>query len=82
MRIIGNDQKNNGQNFWEILERIIGKISSIIGAGLSGDSASDCIVLNMLLLNGGLIFQDRKSFCEKLALLYYRAISLWLLITK
>ena len=22
-----------GQNFWEILERIIGKISSIIGAG-------------------------------------------------
>ena len=35
MRIIGNDQKNNGQNFWEVLERIIGKISSIIGAGLS-----------------------------------------------
>ena len=34
MRIIGNDQKNNGQKFWEILERIIGKISSIIGAGL------------------------------------------------
>ena len=35
MRIIGNEQKNNGQNFWEILERIIGKISSIIGAGLT-----------------------------------------------
>ena len=34
LRIIGNDQKDNGQNFWEILERIIGKISSIIGAGL------------------------------------------------
>ena len=34
MRIIGYDQKNNGQNFWEILERIIGKISSIIGTGL------------------------------------------------
>ena len=34
MRIIGNDQKNNGQNFWEILERIMGKILSIIGAGL------------------------------------------------
>ena len=34
MRIIGNDQNNNGQNFWEILERIISKISSIIGAGL------------------------------------------------
>ena len=34
MRTIGNDQKNNGQNFWEILERTIGKISSIIGAGL------------------------------------------------
>ena len=34
MRIIGNDQKNNGQNFWEILKKIIGKISSIIGAGL------------------------------------------------
>ena len=33
MRIIGNDQKN-GQNFWEIPVRIIGKISSIIGAGL------------------------------------------------
>ena len=35
MRVIGNDQKNNGQNFWEILERIIGEISSIIGAGLT-----------------------------------------------
>ena len=34
MRIIGNDQKNNGQNFWVTLERIINKISSIIGAGL------------------------------------------------
>ena len=34
MRIIGNDQKNNGQNFWEIVERIIGKSLSIIGAGL------------------------------------------------
>ena len=39
MRIIGNDQKNNGQYFWEILERIIGKISSIIGAGLERTSA-------------------------------------------
>ena len=35
MRIIGNDQKNNGQDFREILERIIGKILSIIGAGLA-----------------------------------------------
>ena len=34
MIIIGNDQKNNGQNLWEILERKIGKISSIIGTGL------------------------------------------------
>ena len=38
MRIIGNDQKNNGQNFWEILESniyiVIGKILSIIGTGL------------------------------------------------
>ena len=34
MRTIGNHQKNNGQNFWEILERIIGKISSIIGTAL------------------------------------------------
>ena len=34
IRIIGNEQKNNGQNFWEILERILGKTSSIIGAGL------------------------------------------------
>ena len=33
MRIIGNDQRNNGQDFWEIPERILGKISSIIGAG-------------------------------------------------
>ena len=32
--LIGNDQKNNGQKFLEILERIIGKILSIIGAGL------------------------------------------------
>ena len=30
LRIIGNDQKNNGQNFLEIRERIMGKISSII----------------------------------------------------
>ena len=35
MRIIGNDQKNNGQKFWEILERIIGKIASIIDASLT-----------------------------------------------
>ena len=35
MRIIGNDQKNNGQKFWEILERIMGKNLSIIGAGLT-----------------------------------------------
>ena len=35
MRIIGNDPENNGQNFWEILERIIGKNSNIIGAGLT-----------------------------------------------
>ena len=34
MRMIGNEQKNNVQGFLEILERIIGKISSIIGAGL------------------------------------------------
>ena len=32
--VIGNDQKNNVENFWEILERIIGKISSIIGIGV------------------------------------------------
>ena len=41
MRIIGNDQKNNGQNFWEILERIISKISRIIDAGLV-DSLQGC----------------------------------------
>ena len=46
MRIIGNDQKNNGQDFWEILERIIGKISSIIGAGLL--SFSIVIVANKM----------------------------------
>ena len=42
MRTIVNDRKNNGQNFWEILERIIGKISSTIGAGLLlSDSCGD-----------------------------------------
>ena len=42
MRIIGNEQKNiYWANFWEILERIIiGKISSIIGAGLATISLS------------------------------------------
>ena len=34
MRIIGNDQKNNEQNFSENLERMIGKILSIIDTGL------------------------------------------------
>ena len=48
IRIIGNDQKNNGQNFWEILEKIIGKIASIIGAGLlvitqvQGEAEDEC----------------------------------------
>ena len=37
-------KKNNGQNFWEILERIIGKISSIIGAGLIIEWHSICPV--------------------------------------
>jgi len=32
--IIGYTQKNNKRKFWEILKRIIGKFSSIIGAGL------------------------------------------------
>ena len=37
MRIVGNDQKNN-ENIWgKILERIIGKISSIIGASIMMD---------------------------------------------
>ena len=48
MRIIGNDQKNNGQNFWEILERIIGKISCIIGAGL------DFCYVTCVCISGGL----------------------------
>ena len=51
MRIIGNDQKNNGQNFWEILERIIGKISSIIGAGLF---SSNLCPLPSMHVNSGL----------------------------
>ena len=46
MRIIGTDQKNNRQNFWEILERIIGKISSIIGAGLRLSEMVSSIFLN------------------------------------
>ena len=56
MRIIGNDQKNNGQNFWEILERIIGKISSIIGAGLKwiNDKIYDHSGCNDATLNGSL----------------------------
>ena len=45
-KITGNDQKNNGQNFWEILERIIGKIASIIGSGLL-----ICEVLKIIILN-------------------------------
>ena len=54
MRIVGNDQKNNGQNFWEILERIIGKFSSIIGAGLfftrfSTDEAKIARVLSIIV---------------------------------
>ena len=47
IRIIGNDQKNNGQNFWEILERIIGKISSIIGAGLILSKMYVCTIVCM-----------------------------------
>ena len=55
MRIIGNEQKNNGQNFWEILERIIGKISSILGAGLSVSGAGrDRVPLNFLNLSIGI----------------------------
>ena len=37
MRIISNDtriKKNNWQHFWEVQEGIMGKISSILGAGL------------------------------------------------
>ena len=49
MRIIGNDQKNNGQNFWEILERIIGKISSIIGAGLHPPRVIDNYIRSCVL---------------------------------
>ena len=45
MRIIGNEQKNNGKDFWEILERIIGKISSIIGAGLVSRAIQLCTKL-------------------------------------
>ena len=33
--IIGDGIENNGKEVWEILERIIGKIKSIIGSGLS-----------------------------------------------
>ena len=47
IRIIGNNQKNNGQNFWEILERIIGKISSIIGAVLTEISHDYTGILHM-----------------------------------
>ena len=52
MRIIGNDQKNNGENFWEILERIIGKIASIIyrrRPSLTSDYHSFFVALKFLL---------------------------------
>ena len=47
MRIIGNEQKNNGQNFWEILERITGKISSIIGAGLKQSTIAQALMYKL-----------------------------------
>ena len=52
MRIIGNDndQKNNGQNFWEILERIIGKILSIIGSCLDFSVSERACVMAYLSL--------------------------------
>ena len=59
MRIIGNDQKNNGQNIWEILERIIGKISSIIGAGLF-------IYKSILLLTMSCVYQRIRHTNELL----------------
>ena len=51
IRIIGNDHKNNGQKFWEIqiLERIIGKISSIIGARLHLLHEDVCMVTSIIL---------------------------------
>ena len=70
MRIIGNDQKNNGENFWEILERIIGKIVSIIGIGLAW------LVTNIHSLGQPLNFHqkfvlDRKlsKLCQKFHLM-------------
>ena len=48
MRIIGNEQKNNGQeDFWEILERIIGKN---FGAGLFVPKESLGISLLLLIM--------------------------------
>ena len=44
---------NNRRKFWEILERIIGKFSSIIGAGL----LSACILIPALV---GYTVQLRK----------------------
>ena len=46
-------QKNNRRKFWEILKRIIGKFSSIIGAGL----LSACILIPALV---GYTVQLRK----------------------
>ena len=65
MRIIGNDQKNNGQNFWEILERIIDKISSIIGAGLILSKMFTYYSQNYAgIIGAGLVKCVRDNFCE------------------
>ena len=54
MRIIGNDQKNNGQNFWEILERIIGKILSagLFSTNSRGDLFEKVLFLECIVLYG------------------------------
>ena len=65
IRIIGNDQNNNGQNFWEILERIIGKILSIIGAGLVfADFQSIVKALSMNALSNG--SNSQQFQCKRL----------------
>ena len=36
-----NKKKNKGRIFWEILERIIGRILSVIGSGLAVSSKNN-----------------------------------------
>ena len=48
----------------------------------SRDSALESITLHYVIIKWWIDFLKWQKFCEKLALLLYRAISLWLFITR